>query len=1492
MMDNNFSQLPLDSRNSLILKENVPPGEMLHNGEPANNIFFPKYNRKLDDVKPKPFEALYDFVVPKRPLNEPKNFFKRFFLTNMNFCFWNDPNAQNKLQPRDFNEVTTPNQIATYIDNLKKRSVFGCLLLCKSQYVYSIIYTTLSGLVMLTIPLITKEFLNEHKKLWNQKPGQRSVLILVLLVVALVATFLLRLYFLNKGIFYRRPGVTAKALRVMIFDKLLDLNLIHHGHFVDTTLINLITSDVDNIFACIGIVPNFISAIINLGLQFYLINTFNIYMLALPAFLILFTLMLVWITKRIRNQLANMQRANDSITKTLKELAESIEYVKSFSLEYFFYKVFMSKKEYQSSLTKRYIGWAQAAEVLGSVSPNILGLIYFGIEILKAKKGNDDSDDSEGVSLGQTFAILTVISIMRGPITSIKDAFLLYPIFAVSKSRIEFFVQKTLEKSKQSIQSSGLEKGTVQFVDATVAFPSPCNGVGLTKSYKSSYSSLFKKETPQLHQPSTNLSEHRPLKNIKATISKGAKVAIVGAPSAGKTTFLLSILGETELVNGSINVNGETCYLSEQPFMIEDSIYQNIVMGKPHDKDRYDLVLEVSGLKALLTDMDEGDSMVLKDDAVNISKKTQKLICLARALYRDYDIYLIDQFFDDYSKLEVQEALRTIFSTVLCDKTVISTTRQIESCREYDLIIVMNEGRIVQTGTFYDLMNNKQGIFNAMFFLKSHEESQYEIERNEPQFEEIDLRHNNSMNQSIEEALEKDTLLYPWPAQSAFPALENTQSLAKMVLTRYFCSLGLLLPMVYVILLFLSQGCVLGFTIFTTIWKFDLIEKFSPSEYLYSFILLSVAILILDISRRVFRIIYFRRISFNLFDEIVKGLLSKTLTSFKETSLASKMATLVTGYDDIDEQAGNGTSNLMISLMFTTLAVGLICYKSYLSCGPIILLFIVIMMIFYRLMNSQNSLKMTIIKVRTCLLNSLIDTHRGLLCFRNSGHIDFLRKDNMILNDAYVNILYTDGNVQQRWIASRISCLAMLFPVFLMTDMILNIVFNWNPEFILNGAKFSIAIDICLAFSTIVPSFISHETFMSQVMDIMNNNDNLIACDRLPETRVKSLTRSITKPPERGYFWMKRPSESRRTSVSPELSQLAFTIRKTIDSTLIEMSQLTYFHHHVMRPALRNVNLIIKRGDFVGVVGEYGSGKHTLIRILAGLESSKGIAQGFVKINDIIINKETQERSHEDVMYISEDCCMFEGTIRSNIDPLSKYPEKLIIELFDYLGFWELMLHHEGSMGVYNTLMIDPVNKRRGNDQLQLNNADLSIKMYSDVRADKDEEAAGSERGIDMDPEINDICVNNEAKLKVDCITSKIKLPRTNSLGSLFHEDAKKNKKLKQDQVLPFNRDGLSERSIADSRLDGILAKKIDKVVKIKEMRRYLLRKRTSFFDNEWKNAANAKSKATTSKKVSLNEMTSNLPNQKSIKGVSSKNKTATDLKSSTNHQSRKYNVT
>lgn len=88
------------------------------------------------------------------------------------------------------------------------------------------------------------------------------------------------------------------------------------------------------------------------------------------------------------------------------------------------------------------------------------------------------------------------------------------------------------------------------------------------------------------------------------------------------------------------------------------------------------------------------------------------------------------------------------------------------------------------------------------------------------------------------------------------------------------------------------------------------------------------------------------------------------------------------------------------------------------------------------------------------------------------------------------------------------------------------------------------------------------------------------------------------------------------------------------------------------------------------------------------------------------------------------------------------------------------------------------------------------------------------------------------------------------------------------------------------------LAKKIDKVLKLKEMRRYLLRRRTSFFDNEWKNATNAKSKTTTSKKVKLNEMTSYLPNQKSIKGVSSKNKTAADLKSSTHHQSRKFELT
>lgn len=195
------------------------------------------------------------------------------------------------------------------------------------------------------------------------------------------------------------------------------------------------------------------------------------------------------------------------------------------------------------------------------------------------------------------------------------------------------------------------------------------------------------------------------LQNVDLTVHAGNFVAIVGQIGSGKSSLLQTILGELPLNDGVLEINGRISFASQKPWVFASSIRQNILFGQPMNETRYNEVLRVCQLNQDINSMPHRDSTIAGERGINLSGGQRARINLARALYSDADIYLLD---DPLSAVDAHVASRIVHECIcgfLKDKTRILVTHQVQYLKPADLIVVMSSGSVQARGSFVELRN-------------------------------------------------------------------------------------------------------------------------------------------------------------------------------------------------------------------------------------------------------------------------------------------------------------------------------------------------------------------------------------------------------------------------------------------------------------------------------------------------------------------------------------------------------------------------------------------------------------------------------------------------------------------------------------------------------------------------------------------------------------------------------------------------------------------
>ncbi|MES2399681.1 MAG: lipid A export permease/ATP-binding protein MsbA [Pseudomonadota bacterium] len=206
------------------------------------------------------------------------------------------------------------------------------------------------------------------------------------------------------------------------------------------------------------------------------------------------------------------------------------------------------------------------------------------------------------------------------------------------------------------------------------------------------------------------------LDSLDLTIAAGETIALVGASGSGKTTLANLLPRFVELTAGNIYLDGQEirqwklaslraqfAVVSQHVVMLNSSIAFNVTLGQSFDRNKVIQCLEAANLGQLVAELPQGVDTLLGHNAMQLSGGQRQRLAIARALYKDAPILILDEAtsaLDTESEQAVQEAIRRLTST----RTSLIIAHRLSTIQHADRIIMMNGGRIVESGSHAQLL--------------------------------------------------------------------------------------------------------------------------------------------------------------------------------------------------------------------------------------------------------------------------------------------------------------------------------------------------------------------------------------------------------------------------------------------------------------------------------------------------------------------------------------------------------------------------------------------------------------------------------------------------------------------------------------------------------------------------------------------------------------------------------------------------------------------
>lgn len=184
--------------------------------------------------------------------------------------------------------------------------------------------------------------------------------------------------------------------------------------------------------------------------------------------------------------------------------------------------------------------------------------------------------------------------------------------------------------------------------------------------------------------------------------------AVVGQVGSGKSTLLNVLLGELEPDVGSIIINGTISYASQEPWLFEGSVRNNIIFVEDFDEERYNRVVEVCALERDFKLLPQGDATIVGEQGSSLSGGQKARVNLARAIYKKSDIYLLDDPLSAVDAHVGKHIFEKCVKEFLSDKICVLVTHQLQYLKHEKHVVLMSNGKVEAEEPFQTLENSNK----------------------------------------------------------------------------------------------------------------------------------------------------------------------------------------------------------------------------------------------------------------------------------------------------------------------------------------------------------------------------------------------------------------------------------------------------------------------------------------------------------------------------------------------------------------------------------------------------------------------------------------------------------------------------------------------------------------------------------------------------------------------------------------------------------------
>lgn len=934
-----------------------------------------------------------------------------------------------------------------------------------------------------------------------------------------------------------------------------------------------------------------------------------------------------------------MLKYTDQRSKAINEFISGIKIIKYYGWEKLVISRIEKIRNHEASTIYRQSLLRGVIDLISTFFPLVISVVVFAIYA---------SNEGASFQASKAYTVLTLFNMVQVPLRLLGFIIMNYTNSRAAIKRIDHFLKAEDRNEAAAIQDSSLPKGSIEIIDGNFAwdtkfstyhFQQEKHLLDKRKKEEKKVLQVKVKDITNKYKPhSSELNNDQKgfipneklliLSEINFSAKSGQLIAVVGRVGTGKSSFAHALLGEMTKTKGIVRLNGKISYVPQTAWLMNNTLRENVVFNNTFESEKYNETINICELNADLEQLPGGDQTEIGERGINLSGGQKQRISLARAVYEDSEIYIIDDVLSALDAHVGKNIYHNVIRKKLRNKTVVFVTHALHYVKEADKILVFKDGVIAEKGTFKELTEDKNSEFNDLhvqYKKKKEKELQDKVGKEKEKKLLIDspaikqnLNENDKMRQGALLKTEERSL----------------GSVPFKIYKFYISAGGTMITITTIVMFIFAQVARILNDWWLSIW--------SQNKYFWEigdYVGVYMGLAVVGSLLVFLRTAVFARFSLNtamsMQRKLIKALMKSPMGWFDMTPTGRILSRTSKDQDSID-------LNLPLSMQFCIvnilIVVGAIILSSTIT--PLFLAFLSVELIVYiylikKYLKSSREIKRIELNARTPVNSHFGETNNGLYIIR-AAHKQALFFESFVAKSDQFSRAVQNNFYTTVWIGLRSDIFGSTLIGASVFFAALSKYFGALDDPGLMGLSISWLLQISQMLTFVIKLLGDTENYMNSVQRI------------------------------NGYI-EENPSERNLNLEKP--------MEKEMDSWpsrgAIKCINLEYKYREGLESVIKNISFDIHSHEKVGVVGRTGSGKSTLTLGLLRILELANEPEGKIIIDGKLAGELDLHCLRRNITMIPQDPVLFSGSLRSNIDPFDEYKDEDIIEGLKKVQIWE-----------------------------------------------------------------------------------------------------------------------------------------------------------------------------------------------------------------------------